>query len=58
MFRSLGRIMADGVFKQTPTTDGLVRMFEVEYANEYRNAVRAGVQIDRQYVMEFLKSAN
>lgn len=56
MFGNLGKIIVDGMFKKQPSTDGLVRMFEVEYGNEYRNAVKSGVHIDRQYVMQFLKA--
>ena len=57
MFGNFGKAIVDGMFKKSPSTDGLVRMFEVEYGNDYRAAKRSGVHIDRQFVMEFLKSA-
>jgi hypothetical protein len=56
MIAGIGRLLVNSVFKGNEQ-DGIVRMFEVEYAKDYRNARRAGVHIDRQYVMEFLKSA-
>ena len=57
MISGIGKIIIDNMFKPRNNTDGLVRMFEVEYSNEYRHARRAGVQIDRHFVEEFLKSA-
>lgn len=55
MIRSFGESIK-GVFGKRPSTDGLVRMFEVEYNKEYRCAVRSGVHVDRHFVMEFLKA--
>lgn len=54
MFGNIKRTLSRGF--NNPSTDGLVRMFEVEYNKEYRCAVRAGVHIDRQFVLEFLKA--
>ena len=55
MIAGIGRLLVNNVCKGNEQ-DGIVRMFEVEYAKEYRNARRAGVHIDRQFVEDFLKS--
>ena len=54
MIAGIGRLLVNGVCNSEK--DGIVRMFEVEYAKDYRAARRAGVHIDRQFVEEFLKS--
>lgn len=57
MISGIGRLFVDGLLKPyKQNNDGIVRMFEVEYAKDYRAAKRAGVQIDRQFVEEFLKT--
>lgn len=56
MISGIGRLLVDNFFSNGKDPDGIVRMFEVEYSKEYRNARRAGVQIDRQFVEEFLKT--
>jgi len=33
---------------------GLVRLFRVEYANEYRQLKKSGCQIDDKFVKEYL----
>jgi hypothetical protein len=55
MIAGIGRLLVNNVCKGNEQ-DGIVRMFEVEYAKEYRNARRAGVHIDRHFVEEFLKT--
>lgn len=35
---------------------GLVRMFEVEYSKEYKNARRNGVDITPKFVMEYFRN--
>jgi hypothetical protein len=55
MIAGIGRLLVNNVCKGNEQ-DGIVRMFEVEYAKEYRSARRAGVHIDRHFVEEFLKS--
>lgn len=57
MIAGIGKILVDNIFSNNNDRDGIVRMFEVEYAKDYRNARRAGVQIDRQFVEDFLKTA-
>lgn len=57
MISGIGRLLVDGLLKPCKqNNDGIVRMFEVEYAKDYRAAKRAGVHIDRQFVEEFLKT--
>jgi len=34
--------------------EGLVRFFETEYTQEYRNAQRNGIKVNSQYVKDFL----
>jgi hypothetical protein len=55
MIAGIGRLLINGVFRNGEH-DGIVRMFEVEYAKEYRIARKAGVHIDRHFVEEFLKT--
>lgn len=55
MIAGIGRLLVNNVCKGNEQ-DGIVRMFEVEYAKEYRSARRAGVHVDRQFVEDFLKS--
>jgi len=55
MIAGIGRLLVNGI--RNSERDGIVRMFEVEYAKDYRAARRAGVHIDRHFVEEFLKSA-
>jgi hypothetical protein len=55
MIAGIGRLLVNNVCKGNEQ-DGIVRMFEVEYAKEYRSARRAGVYVDRQFVEDFLKS--
>ena len=55
MIAGIGRLLVNNVCKGNEQ-DGIVRMFEVEYAKEYRSARRAGVHIDRHFVEEFLKT--
>lgn len=55
MIAGIGKLLISNVFSNDK--DGIVRMFEVEYAKDYRNARRAGVHIDRQFVEQFLKTA-
>jgi hypothetical protein len=55
MIAGIGRLLINNVCRGNEA-DGIVRMFEVEYAKDYRNARRAGVHIDRHFVEEFLKS--
>ena len=58
MFSNLGRVLISTISTPRNHSDnGLVRMFEVEYSKEYRNAVRSGINVDPHYVREFLKSA-
>lgn len=55
-----GRMIADGLFlngtaeRETP----LMRMFRVEYANEYRNMKRLGCNFNDSTIRAFLKSQN
>ena len=56
MIAGIGRLLVDNVFNTKSHNDGLVRMFEVEYGKEYRNAQKSGAHIDRQFVEEFLKT--
>jgi hypothetical protein len=56
MIAGIGKLLARNIFSNGKEQDGIVRMFEVEYAKEYRNARRAGVHIDRQFVEDFLKT--
>lgn len=55
MIAGIGRLLINGVCRGNEN-DGLIRMFEVEYAKDYRAAKRAGVHIDRHFVEEFLKA--
>lgn len=55
MIAGIGRLLMKGI-RSDNGRDGIVRMFEVEYGQDYRNAKRAGVHIDRQFVEEFLKT--
>lgn len=58
MISGIGRMFVDGLLKPyRHNNDGIVRMFEVEYAKDYRAAKRAGVEIDRQFVEDFIRSA-
>lgn len=57
MIAGIGKLLISSVFSNANDKDGIVRMFEVEYAKDYRNARRAGVHVDRQYVEQFLKTA-
>ena len=56
----IGRILLDGINSisglKEKNDKGLVRMFEVEYSNEYRCAVRRGIEVDGRYVRDFMKS--
>ena len=36
------------------SSDPLVRLFRIEYANDYRNARRQGVSVNRNFVKDFL----
>jgi hypothetical protein len=57
MIVGISRLLVDNMFcSRSHNDNGIVRMFEVEYSNDYRAAKRAGVHIDRQYVEEFLKT--
>jgi hypothetical protein len=57
MIAGIGKLLIGSVFSNASDKDGIVRMFEVEYAKDYRNARRAGVHVDRQFVEQFLKTA-
>lgn len=57
MIAGIGKLLGNSIFSNGNDKDGIVRMFEVEYAKDYRNARRAGVHIDRQFVEQFLKTA-
>ncbi len=57
MIAGIGKLLLNNMFVNNSDKDGIVRMFEVEYAKDYRNARRAGVHIDRQFVEDFLKTA-
>lgn len=59
MIAGIGKLLVNNMFcsgRRSHTDNGIVRMFEVEYSNDYRAAKRAGVHIDRQFVEEFLKA--
>lgn len=57
MIVDMGRAIVDSMFRKGSSTgEGLVRLFEVEYSKDYRQAVRSGVHVDRRFVEEFLKS--
>lgn len=43
---------------QNESESGLVRMFRVEYAKEYYQMKRMGVQLDDAFVRQFLKHGN
>lgn len=47
---SFGRIFYED------TSDGLVRLFEVEYNNEYRFLKKNGIEIDSNFVRSYLDS--
>lgn len=56
MIAGISKLLVNNIFSTSKEHDGIVRMFEVEYAKEYRNARRAGVHVDRHFVEEFLKT--
>lgn len=57
MIVGIGKLLVNNMFNSRNHKDnGIVRMFEVEYSKEARAAKRAGVEIDRQFVEEFLKT--
>jgi hypothetical protein len=56
MIAGIGKVLVNNIFSSSKEHDGIIRMFEVEYAKEYRSARRAGVHIDRHFVEEFLKT--
>ncbi len=57
MISGISRLLVDNMFcSRSHNDNGIVRMFEVEYGQDYRAAKKAGVHIDRQFVEEFLKT--
>lgn len=43
-------------FAPKPTTDPIVRLFEIEYAKEYKMLQRGGVEIDRKLALEHINN--
>lgn len=44
------------VFEKSPVDNGLVRLFETEYNREYRQLRRHGVEVNAQFVRDYLRS--
>jgi hypothetical protein len=51
---------AEGMFSAFSFTknDPLVDMFRIEYAREYRNAVRNGIKVDKNFVRNYMANRN
>ena len=55
MFKNVTDALGQFFTTRNESNDPLVRMFRVEYANDYRHAVKNGMTVNSAFVKDYLK---